>query len=192
MANIRSILKFRRRQEGRTNYRKRLTLLKSGNIRFIVRPSNRHVQVQLVDYEPKGDKIILSCKSDKLKAYGWKAPTGNLPSAYLTGLLCGRLSKGKIKVAILDSGRSSLSKGNIAYAALRGIMDAGVAVKHSPDKFPGNERVSGRHIKNYAEQLKKINPEKYKNTFSSYLKSGIAPEEFESHFESVKKKIMEL
>ena len=40
---------FRRKREGKTNYKKRLGLLKSKSLRLVVRKSNKHILVQLVD-----------------------------------------------------------------------------------------------------------------------------------------------
>ena len=189
MATTRTVLKFRRRREGRTNYRKRLARLKSGMCRLVIRPSNKHISLQMVRYTPHGDVVVIACSSARLGRFGWKAPTANLSAAYLTGLLCGTLAKGKITEAILDTRKSQLTKGNIIYAALHGVVAAGIKVPHSQEKFPREERIAGQHIKAYAELLKKKDPERYKYAFSGYLKRAIAPEQIVAHFEEVKKKI---
>ena len=41
------VVQYRRKRELRTNYRKRLNLLKSGLTRLIARPSNKHLVLQL-------------------------------------------------------------------------------------------------------------------------------------------------
>jgi large subunit ribosomal protein L18 len=83
-------LAFRRRREGKTNYHKRLKLLKSRKLRVVIRVSNNHVTVQVVESQMGGDKIMVSSFSKELsKKYGWNAHTGNIPAAYLTGYLAG-------------------------------------------------------------------------------------------------------
>ena len=51
---------FRRRAEGKTNYHKRLKLLKSKKLRAVIRASNNHITVQIVQSKLGGDKIIIS------------------------------------------------------------------------------------------------------------------------------------
>ncbi|RLG58710.1 MAG: 50S ribosomal protein L18, partial [Candidatus Hydrothermarchaeota archaeon] len=81
---------FRRRREGKTDYRKRLKLLLSGKPRIVVRKTLKHTIVQVIDFDIKGDRVLVSAHSNELKKYGWQANTGNLPASYLTGLLCGK------------------------------------------------------------------------------------------------------
>ena len=61
---------FRRKKEGRTNYKKRLTILLSNRLRLVVRKSLKNIQANIVDYDPKGDKIILSAHSSELEKFG--------------------------------------------------------------------------------------------------------------------------
>ena len=87
-------LQFRRRHEQRTDYKKRLRLLLSGKTRLVVRKTLKNYLVQFVDYESKGDKILVAANSIELKKFGWKLSTGNTSAAYLTGFLCGSQSLG--------------------------------------------------------------------------------------------------
>ena len=86
-------LGFRRKREGRTNYRKRLKILASNKSRLVVRKSLNNITAQVIEYHDDGDRIILSSDSKTLKKFGWKANKGNLPSAYLVGILLGTLAK---------------------------------------------------------------------------------------------------
>ena len=81
---------FRRRREGRTDYRRRLRLLRAGMPRAVVRKSLNQTVVQVISYDEKGDRVLASAVSVELKDFGWTGRTGNVPSAYLTGLLAGR------------------------------------------------------------------------------------------------------
>jgi len=86
------VVPFRRRKEKATDYRKRLALVKSGKPRMVVRRSNKHVLVQIVEFDPNGDKVLVSVNSKNLKKFKW-ASRRNLPTAYLTGYYAGMLGK---------------------------------------------------------------------------------------------------
>lgn len=195
MAKSKTVLQFRRRREDRTNYRRRLAFLKSDSPRLTVRTSIKRIYLQIIEYSPKGDKILVACDSHKLKDYGWNLSVSNLPSAYLTGLLCGKIAKSKLNKSqlsriIFDSGRGEISKGNIMYSALKGFADSGMNIPFSEDKLPSKERLSGTHIKNYALSLKN-DSKKYNTYFSAYIKAGVKPEQIDVLFDQVKKKILE-
>ena len=84
-------VKPRRHREGRTDYRRRLRLLKSRKTRIVVRKSLKNIRVQFVEYSPEGDKISISVVSSELvKNYNWKYSVSTIPAAYLTGLLAGK------------------------------------------------------------------------------------------------------
>ena len=180
---------FRRKREGRTHYKKRLKLLLHDGHRLVVRKSLNNIQVSIVDYSAKGDKILFTVDSKALAKLGWKGASGNLPSAYLIGMLAGKkaIDRG-IKEAILDIGISDSVNGSRLYAALAGAVDAGLLVPHDPTALPSKERVSGEHIAKYAESIKGDAP-KYGFQFSNYLKKGLAPESIQNHFNEIKGKI---
>ncbi|MEM5804378.1 MAG: 50S ribosomal protein L18 [Candidatus Aenigmatarchaeota archaeon] len=136
----------RRRAEKRTDYRRRLALIKSGKPRVVIRKSSSHMRVQLIEYSPSGDRTIASATSQELKKHGWACGTGNLPAAYLTGLLAGTKAKGKVKEAVLDIGVQISTKGSRLYAALKGVLDAGIKVPHDAEILPKDERIRGGHI----------------------------------------------
>lgn len=182
---------LRRRREKKTDYRQRLSMLKSGKTVFVVRRSANNIHIQLIQYHKKGDKTVLEDSSKSLKKYGWRGHCGNLSAAYLTGMLIGfKALKKNIAEAILNSGLQMSVKGNAIYAAVAGAKDAGMEIPASKDILPSRERISGRHIAEYAAKLKKSSSEQYKKQFSECLKNGLEPEKIEEHFEVVKKKII--
>ena len=182
-------LQFRRRHEQRTDYKKRLRLLLSGKTRLVVRKTLKNYLVQFVDYESKGDKILVAANSIELKKFGWKLSTGNTSAAYLTGFLCGMKAKDKVKEAILDIGLRTSTKGGSIYAVLKGAVDAGVAIPHDASMLPSVDRIAGKHIMSYTEALKKSDQAEFKKRFSSFEKTGLKPEELQTHFEQAKKAI---
>lgn len=179
-------MQFRRRREKRTDYNNRLSLLRSGKTRLVARKTLKHCLVQLVDYTPQGDKVIAAANSLELKKFGWSLPTGNLPAAYLTGFLCGLKAKSVVKEAILDIGLHDSTKGGTIYAVLKGVIDAGIQIPHSEEVLPSPDRINGKHIADYAENLKKGDQAEFKKRFALYLKNNIKPEEIPKKFEEAK------
>lgn len=189
--NSRYCVHFRRRREGKTDYRTRKAMVLSGKPRLIARPTLKNVAAQIVVAKPMGDEVLVSAHSRELENYGWKAPKGNLPAAYLTGLLCGLKAKAKgIKEAILDIGLNSPTKGARVFAVLKGALNAGLSIPHSEEKLPDSKRVEGEHIAKYAKQVASEN-EQYQSKFSKYLEQKIPPENLPEHFAAVRKEILE-
>ena len=184
---------FRRRREGKTNYHKRLKLLKSKKPRLVVRKSLNHHVAQIIVYDPKGDKTIVSAHTRELiRDFGWKGHTGNTPSAYLLGLLIGYKAKqAGIEEAILDIGLHPPTRGSSVFAVLKGAVDAGLNVPHSEKIFPEDYRIRGEHIANYAKALKEEDETLYRRQFGGYLVRGLEPEKLPEHFDEVKAKIIE-
>lgn len=189
--NARYRVPFRRRREGKTDYKTRKALVLSKKPRLVVRGSLKNVIAQIVIAKPEGDEVLVSAHSKELsREYKWKAPRGNIPTAYLTGLLCGLKAKTKgIKKAILDIGLHSPSRGARVFAALKGAIDSGLDIPHSEEKLPDEKRISGEHIAEYAKVLAS-NPEVYRLRFSSYLAQKLPPENLSKHFAEIKKKIL--
>ena len=140
---------FKRRREGKTDYRKRLYLLQSKKSRVVVRKSNMNIRVQFALYGVTGDKIVASAIGNDLKEYGWDYSLSNTPSAYLTGLLAGKKAlKNGVKEGVLDIGLYTPNKGARIFAALKGVADAGIEIPYSDEVIPSEERLSGKHIDN--------------------------------------------
>ena len=147
---VRFKTKRRRRHLGKTDYRKRLHLLKSGKNRLVTRVSNRKVVAQIIDYNPTGDKTLINTTSLELKKFGWKGANGNACAAYLTGLLCAKKAVKKgIKEVVIDIGRRTPVTGSNVFAVLRGAVDGGLMIKHDKKVLPPEERISGKTVSEY-------------------------------------------
>jgi large subunit ribosomal protein L18 len=183
-------VQLRRRREGKTDYQARKALVTSRKPRLVTRGSLNNVEAQIIVAKPHGDEVLVSANSRELiKSFGWKAPTGNIPAAYLTGLLVGLKAKAAgITEAILDLGLVSPTKGSRTFAVLSGVVDAGVEVPHSEEKIV-KERMKGEHIAKYAKNLG-AGSEEYKAKFSQYTANGVIPEKIAEHFAKVKADIM--
>ncbi|UCB58778.1 MAG: 50S ribosomal protein L18 [Thermoplasmatales archaeon] len=141
-------VKPRRRREGKTDYRKRLKLLKSRKIRIVVRKSLKNTQIQFVEYKEIGDNILVSANSKELTSkYNWKYSTSSTPAAYLTGLIAGKRAKDKgIDECVLDIGRYIPVTGSKIFASLKGVLDAGIICSHDEKKLPNDDRITGKQI----------------------------------------------
>jgi len=181
---------LRRRREGKTDYQARKAMVISGKPRLVTRGSLKNATVQIIQAKPSGDIVLAAANSKELsKLFGWKAPAGNIPAAYLTGLLCGfKAKKSGIKEAILDAGLVSPTKGARIFAMLNGVVDAGVSIPYSEEKIV-KERIKGEQVAKYAKHLG-VGSEEYNQKFAGYLKAGVAPEKLPEHFTKVKADIV--
>ncbi|MBI5347451.1 MAG: 50S ribosomal protein L18 [Candidatus Aenigmarchaeota archaeon] len=137
----------------RTDYRLRLRLLKSGKPRIVARKSLNRIVAQIIRYEPKGDIVVAEKTSVDLAQFGWNGHKGNIPAAYLTGLLIGlEGAKNSIEEAVLDFGMQRVTKGCALLAFSKGVKDSGMKIKIDEDAMPSDERTRGKDIEKYTKK----------------------------------------
>lgn len=176
---------FRRRREGKTNYKKRLGLLKSSLHRLVVRRTNKYVIAQFIEFKPEGDRTKVQVNSKELEKFGWKHGKKNLPAAYLTGLLAGVKAKQKrIDKAVLDIGFAMPMHKGWWASALKGSLDAGVEIKAGKEAKLPEERINGKHIELFAKM-----PGKKGEQFSKLGKAADL-KQLTKAFEETKQKIL--
>jgi len=123
--SVTETVQYRRKREGRTNYKKRLVYLKSGVPRLVIRKTNTQVILQIVKYEPDGDKIVCGASSGQLKKLGWAFSCKNIPACYLAGMLIAKKAKEhKVDHAIADFGLQT----NVAGSKLFAVLNPGFTV----------------------------------------------------------------
>jgi large subunit ribosomal protein L5e len=90
-------VKFRRRREGKTDYRQRKRLVcqdknkyQSPKYRLVVRFTNTKLVCQVAYSLVDGDRILCQASSTELGRYGLTVGLKNYAAAYCTGLLCAR------------------------------------------------------------------------------------------------------
>lgn len=155
-------LPFRRRRDGATDYRRRMRLLRSGAPRAVVRISNTRTLCQLVTYDADGDQVLMTVTgSDLVATYGWSESHSrkSVPASYLVGYALGKAATAAgHDEAILDIGLARASPGGRVFAALKGMVDAGLEIPHSEHILPESSRIEGQHISehlsNDVEQVK--------------------------------------
>ena len=141
---------FRRRKAGLTDYRRRLKLLRGRKSRAVVRVSNTRTTCQLVDWEATGDLVkVTMTGTDLVKKYGWPEDFSqkSVPASYLVGYAMGKAAMAQgCEQAVLDVGLAATPAGGRVFAALKGMVDAGLDIPHGDQVLPDDDRVNGAHI----------------------------------------------
>ena len=152
----------RRRKENKTDYSKRLKLLKGNSPRVVFRKTNKYIIAQYVRSEETKDKIEIGITSKKLIEHGWpknfEGSLKSIPAAYLTGFLLGKkIIKGKKETPIIDFGMARVLKKTGIFSFLKGIVDAGIKIKYKKDVFPDDKKIAGKNLKeDFSEIFNKI------------------------------------
>jgi large subunit ribosomal protein L18 len=184
MAYVHTLKRIRQRK---TNYRKRSGILIGRRPFIITKISGQNISAQALRPTLTGDIVIASAHSRELIRHGWKGSMNSMPACYLTGLLLGKKSiqKGATNAVLYTGNNPFTTK---VAACLKGIVDSGINIPVSKESLPGDDRVSGKHIANYANLLKD-SEEKYNSMFSALLKQGLRPEDYPVHFEEIRMRI---
>jgi len=121
---------FRRRREGKTDFRARLALLRSGKTRAVLRRSLSGMNVQLIDAAENGDRVLVQAGYKDLEKLGWKHSVKDTTASYLVGLLAGKKAgQSGIEEAVLDIG----------------LHEPGMDIPHGEEMFPDDDRLAGKH-----------------------------------------------
>ncbi|XP_010273742.1 PREDICTED: 60S ribosomal protein L5-like [Nelumbo nucifera] len=90
-------VKYKRRREGKTDYRARIRLINQDKnkyntpkYRFVVRFTNKDIIAQILSASIAGDMILAAAYSHELPRYGLEVGLTNYAAAYCTGLLLAR------------------------------------------------------------------------------------------------------
>lgn len=142
----------KRKKQRKTDYGKRFKLLKGNSPRLVMRKTNKYITAQYVESMQTRDKTRISVNSKDLIKHGWpkefEGSLKSLPAAYLTGFLIGKkITKDKKKSPVADFGMMKVLHKTRIFAFLKGVIDAGVDMKHDEKTFPNEERISGKNLK---------------------------------------------
>ncbi|KAF6162290.1 hypothetical protein GIB67_008419 [Kingdonia uniflora] len=90
-------VKYRRRREGKTDYRARIRLINQDKnkyntpkYRFVVRFTNKDIIAQIISASIAGDMVLATAYSHELPRFGLEVGLTNYAAAYCTGLLLAR------------------------------------------------------------------------------------------------------
>ncbi len=142
----------RRRKENKTDYLKRIKLLKSNRPRVVFRKTNKYFISQYITSKEAQDRIEIGLNSRQLLNYGWpKSREGSLksiPASYLLGILTGKkIKEKKLKTPIVDFGIMRVLHRSRPSAFVKGLLDSGLDIKTQEKIFPNEERITGKHMK---------------------------------------------
>jgi len=134
-------VKFRRRREGKTDYRARKRLVtqdknkyNSPKYRFVVRFTNKDIITQITYARMVGDVVLVSAYSHELPRYGMSAGLTNYAAAYATGLLLARRLLTKLNLADKYTGNTEITGADYNVEELadgphpfRALLDVGLS-----------------------------------------------------------------
>ncbi len=152
----------KRRIQHKTDYKKRMNLLKSNKPRLIFRKTNKYLISQYIESDEAKDKVIFTINSKKLLKHGWpeemKGSLKSIPASYLTGFLAGkRIISEKIEKPIIDIGMTRIIKKTKVFAFIKGIIDSGIKIESDSEKFPKEEKIKGKNLKkDFSAEFEKI------------------------------------
>lgn len=108
--------KFKRRRDGKTNYRMRRRLITQDKTKFnapryrlVIRITNRDVIAQIISAKLAGDCVFAAAYAHELKRYGIPVGLTNYSACYATGLL---LARRVLKKIGLDKQYAGVAKPN--------------------------------------------------------------------------------
>jgi large subunit ribosomal protein L18 len=156
----------RRRREYKTDYLKRLKLLKSGKSRVVFRKTNKYVISQYVSSHEAQDKVEIETNSKELLKKGWpkdfEGSLKSIPASYLTGfLMATKIQKDKKDVPIVDLGMIKTIHKTKGFAFIKGLIEGGLKINCPEEAFPNQETIEGKNLKqdfskNFSEIKSKI------------------------------------
>lgn len=152
----------RRRTEKKTNYNRRLKLLKSDLPRLVFRKTNSYVIAQYIVSDDAQDSINFGITSKALLKYGWpeefKGSLKSIPASYLVGyLMAKKINSKKLENPIVDFGMQRVLHKTKLFAFLKGLIDGGIEINCKEEAFPEEERINGENLKdNFTKKFKEI------------------------------------
>jgi len=133
-------VKFRRRREGKTDYRARTRLItqdknkySTPKYRLIARKTNKDVIAQIAYATIQGDRIVAAAYAHELPRYGIKLGLTNYAAAYATGLLLARRHLTTIGLASKYQGKVDVDGSDYTVQPAEGprpfkaLLDVGLA-----------------------------------------------------------------
>ncbi len=151
-----------RRIKNKTDYLKRLKLLKGKIPRVVFRKTNKHIIAQYVTSKEAQDKVEIEVNSKKLLTVGWpkefEGSLKSIPAAYLTGYFIGSaIKKEKKENPIVDFGMTKVRHKTKVFAFLKGMIDSGIKIECDKEFFPEEEKITGKNLKkDFSNSFKEV------------------------------------
>jgi large subunit ribosomal protein L5e len=133
-------VKFRRRREGKTDYRARQRLItqdknkyNTPKYRLVFRKTNKDIIGQIIYATIDGDRVVTAAYAHELPRYGIKLGLTNYAAAYATGLLLARRHLTRIGLATRYQGKVDVDGADYTVEPAEGprpfkaLLDVGLA-----------------------------------------------------------------
>ncbi|KAI4364290.1 hypothetical protein MLD38_020401 [Melastoma candidum] len=214
-------VKYKRRREGKTDYRARIRLINQDKnkyntpkYRFVVRFTNKDITAQIISASISGDLVLASAYSHELPRYGLEVGLTNYAAAYCTGLLLARRvlkmleMDGEYEGNVEATGEDFTVEPAESRRPFRALLDVGLirtttgnrvfgALKGALDgglDIPhGEKRFAG-----FSKDSKQLDPEVHRKYIygghvSAYMSTLMEdePEKYQAHFSEYIKKGIE-
>ncbi|KAG2307000.1 hypothetical protein Bca52824_026748 [Brassica carinata] len=211
-------VKFRRRRDGKTDYRARIRLINQDKnkyntpkYRFVVRFTNKDIVAQIVSASIAGDIVKASAYAHELPQYGLTVGLTNYAAAYCTGLL---LARRVLKMLEMDeeyegnleaTGEDFSVEPTESRRPFRALLDVGLIRTTTGNRVFGALKGaldggldiphSDKRFAGFNKENKQLDADIHRNYIygghvSNYMKmlSEDEPEKFQTHFSQYLKK----
>jgi len=155
----------RRRLENKTDYGKRIKLLKAEVPRAVFRKTNKYIIAEYVTSKNAQDKIEIYTSSKELLKMGWpkefEGSLKSIPASYLTGyLVAKKIIKAKGETPVVDFGMIRVLHKTKCFGFIKGLIDGGLKIKSEKEAFPEEERILGKNLKeDFSKNFEKVKGE---------------------------------
>ncbi|KAE9587845.1 putative ribosomal protein L5 eukaryotic/L18 archaeal [Lupinus albus] len=205
-------VKFKRRREGKTDYRARIRLINQDKnkyntpkYRFVVRFTNKDIVAQITSASIAGDNVLAAAYAHELPHYGLQVGLTNYAAAYCTGLL---LARRVLKTLELDeeyegnveaSGEDFSVEPAETRRPFRALLDVGLIRTTTGNRVFGALKGaldggldiphSDKRFAGFDKEKKELDPEVHRKYIfgghvANYMKTLIEdePEKYQTHF----------
>ncbi|KAL2346033.1 hypothetical protein Fmac_000033 [Flemingia macrophylla] len=214
-------VKFKRRREGKTDYRARIRLINQDKnkyntpkYRFVVRFTNKDIIAQITSASIAGDIVLAAAYAHELPRYGLEVGLTNYAAAYCTGLL---LARRVLKMLEMDeeyegnveaTGEDFSVEPADTRRPFRALLDVGLIKTTTGNRVFGALKGaldggldiphSDKRFAGFDKDKKELDPEVHRKYIfgghvASYMKALMEdePEKYQSHFSEYIKRGLE-
>ncbi|XP_057773472.1 60S ribosomal protein L5 [Salvia miltiorrhiza] len=205
-------VKFKRRREGKTDYRARIRLINQDKnkyntpkYRFVVRFSNKDIVAQIISASITGDMVLATAYAHELPQFGLQVGLTNYAAAYCTGLLLARRALKKLEMDDDYEGNTEATGEDYSVEPsdtrrpFRCLLDVGLLRTTTGNRIFGALKGaldggldiphSDKRFAGFSKDSKQLDAEIHRKYIygghvSSYMKTLMEdePEKFQSHF----------
>ncbi|XP_010912766.1 large ribosomal subunit protein uL18 [Elaeis guineensis] len=214
-------VKFKRRRQGKTDYRARIRLINQDKnkyntpkYRFVVRFTNKDIIAQIISASIAGDLVLAAAYSHELPRYGLEVGLTNYAAAYCTGLL---LARRVLKMLEMDeeyegnveaTGEDFSVEPTESRRPFRALLDVGLVRTTTGNRVFGALKGaldggldiphSDKRFAGFSKDEKQLDPEVHRKYIfgghvSSYMRMLMEdePEKYQTHFSEYVKRGIE-